>query len=159
VNEYIECTTLAEHLREMPVPGRLAAPDVRRWVREVAAALDHAQASGVAHGDLGPASVLVCANEGRAMVTGFGMAGLRAAAGTSDVGASAALLQEIAGGAPRALPSPAAAGQRYGTAGELAEACLRAVPDGTVDVNGHRSAAPPAPAAVMTAPGLDRAGL
>jgi len=125
VTDLMESTTLAERLSRVPVSWRLRDPAVRRWIREVAAGLDHARELGATGGDLRLASVLVEAGADRALLTVFG-----------DVRAFAALLLEVATGGRDAdwttlLPGlDAVLANRYRTAAELASAVLDAVPIG-----------------------------
>ncbi len=74
VMEYVESATLAEHLSSLPARGRLDAPVVRQWVRDVAAALDYAHSFLIVHQALEPGRVLIRSEGGRAMLTGFGFA-------------------------------------------------------------------------------------
>jgi len=75
VTEYVESRPLSEHLARLHAPSRVGDPAVRRWVREVAAALEHAHGLGVAHGEVGPESVLVRSGDGRAVLGGFAHGG------------------------------------------------------------------------------------
>jgi serine/threonine-protein kinase len=74
VMTYIEGETLGQRLRRGPL-----APREATWVlRDVASALAHAHAEGVVHRDVKPDNILLAAATGRAYVTDFGIARLRA---------------------------------------------------------------------------------
>ena len=127
VTEHMESTTLAERLRDVPVPRRLEDPSVRRCIGDVAAGLDCARDAGLPGGALRPASVLVERGDGRALLTDYG-----------DLPAFADLVREIVTGGPAAadsvLPTDLdtvladAAANRYRTAGEVARAVVGAAP-------------------------------
>jgi MFS family permease len=145
VMPYVDSLTLEQHLERVPAARRAGDPTIRQCVRDVAAALDHAHANGVVHGDLKAANVLVSTRDGRAMVGGFAVAPVPAGAPeptpAGDVAAFAAVLGRLAGGlvlAPEA---------RHRTAGALAEAYLAARP------------APVAPASRRWAGGATRGAL
>ena len=70
----VESRSLAERLHELPVPRRTTDPTLQQWIRDVAAALDHAHAFGVVHSDLKPSHVLVAAADERALLTDFAIA-------------------------------------------------------------------------------------
>jgi serine/threonine-protein kinase len=89
VFEYLSGGSLEQRLAAGPLPEE----EARRAAADVTAALAYAHAQGIAHGSLGPASILLGA-EGNAKVTGF--AGT--AAPEEDERALAALLQVL--GAP-----------------------------------------------------------
>ncbi|MFN0126611.1 MAG: WD40 repeat domain-containing serine/threonine protein kinase, partial [Verrucomicrobiales bacterium] len=74
VMEMIEGGTLGQALTERVVPVRQLA----RWLREVAAAVQHAHAQGVLHRDLKPSNILIepWDDGGRPRVTDFGLAKL-----------------------------------------------------------------------------------
>jgi len=113
VTEYVESRPLSEHLARLHAPSRVGDPAVRRWVREVAAALDHAHGLGVAHGEVGPESVLVRSGDGRAVLGGVALAAARGSlepAPAGDVQAFAGMLYEIATGTPAPSRALAAIG-------------------------------------------------
>lgn len=66
VHEYVRGESLAERLARAP----LAEQDAQQIAQDVADAIAYAHAQGIAHGSLGPESVLLDA-DGRAKVTGF----------------------------------------------------------------------------------------
>jgi serine/threonine protein kinase len=127
VMEYVDSLTLREHLDRMPVEGRVGDPRLRRWIQDVASALDYAHALGTIHRDVKPANVLIRSGDGRALLTDFGVAravtdtnltmtgrslgtyaymspeqceGVADLTTQSDVYAFAALLYEVATGEP-----------------------------------------------------------
>jgi MFS family permease len=115
VMDLVESTTLQEHLDQLPAGRGVSDPLVRRCVREVAAALDHAHGMGVAHGALRPGNVLIRAGDGRAVLSDLALGGGRADAyappercdggaadptPAGDVYAFAAVLHRIATGDP-----------------------------------------------------------
>jgi MFS family permease len=122
VMPYVESLSLEQHLQRVPEARHAGDPTIRRCVAEVAAALDHAHAQGVVHGDLKASNVLVRARDGRAMLGGFAVAPVPAGAPeptpAGDLSAFAALLRRLAPGrAPDA---------HHRTAAELADAYLAA---------------------------------
>lgn len=75
VMELVEGRTLEDAAGAGPVDPAIAAP----WVAQIAAALDHAHAGGVVHGDLSPHNVLLVGRDGGAPVVkviDFGLARL-----------------------------------------------------------------------------------
>jgi serine/threonine protein kinase len=127
VLEYVESLTLGERLDRMPVRRRPEETELTRWLRDVAAALDHAHLQGVIHRDLKPSNVLVRTSDDRALLTDFGIAralsdqgltqtgrsmgtyaymspeqcqGARSLTTVSDVYSLAAMLYEVATGSP-----------------------------------------------------------
>jgi len=74
VMEHVDGTTLGALLAGAEPRRRLGDTAVRRAIADVAAALDHAHANGVAHRDLKPSNVLVGRLDGRALLTDFGLA-------------------------------------------------------------------------------------
>ena len=81
VQPLVQRTTLAERRRTAPLAGDGALGLLRR----VAAAVDYAHGQAVVHGDLTTARVLLDAND-QPLVTGFGMAMLRAGAPAASHG-------------------------------------------------------------------------
>lgn len=69
VMPWVRGGSLRERLRR---EGQLPVDDAVRLVRQVAAALDHAHASGLVHRDIKPENILL--HEGEAMVADFGIA-------------------------------------------------------------------------------------
>ena len=67
----IEGPTLAKRLHD---EGRIPIDDVRRILTEVADALSYAHARGVVHRDIKPDNILLDKDDGRALVTDFGIA-------------------------------------------------------------------------------------
>ena len=67
--EYVEGHTLAELVRDGPLPAERAAG----YVREIAEAVEHAHRQGVLHRDLKPSNVLIDADD-RPRITDFGLA-------------------------------------------------------------------------------------
>jgi len=127
--EMVEAKTLRQHLDE----GYRAPLDpLADVVSEILEALEHAHASGVAHGDLRAENVLVSA--GGAKLIGFTGAGDAAA----DVRAAAAMLKDVLAAPPSLLAEPPA------TARELLEA-LRARGRGRLQALRNAMKAAPAP--------------
>ena len=75
--------TLAQRVQR---EGRLAAPEARRILADVADALEYAHAHGVVHRDVKPDNVLLEPGTGRVLVTDFGIA--RAAEGDARLTAT-----------------------------------------------------------------------
>src|SRR5208337_4151478 len=71
VMAYVAGETLGQRLAR---EGKLAAPEARRLLTEVAAALAYAHSRGVIHRDIKPDNILLSTDGGRAMVTDFGIA-------------------------------------------------------------------------------------
>ncbi|MDH3718996.1 MAG: serine/threonine-protein kinase, partial [Planctomycetota bacterium] len=72
---YVRGSSLAEFVRQGPIPHRQAA----QYLEGVARALQTAHQDGVLHRDLKPQNILVDDKTGRAMVTDFGLAKLQEA--------------------------------------------------------------------------------
>ncbi|MFT3914709.1 MAG: protein kinase [Anaeromyxobacteraceae bacterium] len=68
VSDWLDGRTLQERLRERPLPEA----EVLAFSRQIAAALEAAHASGIAHRDLEPGNVLLLP-DGRVKVTGLGL--------------------------------------------------------------------------------------
>ena len=84
VMEHVEGTPLSERLAALPVQRRVGDPALQGWIRDVAAALDHAHSFGVIHRDLTPANVLIRSTDQRALLTDFGIARALADSGAGD---------------------------------------------------------------------------
>src|SRR5262252_2181666 len=69
--EYVECVSLDDHLRQLPLTLRLTDPTVQQSLRDVARALDYAHAQRVVHGNVKPSNVLLRAGGGNALLTDF----------------------------------------------------------------------------------------
>lgn len=74
VMDYVDGITLGSLMSGMEPRQRLVDPTIRQALADVALALDHAHAQGVAHRDLKPSNVLVRRVDGRALLTDFGLA-------------------------------------------------------------------------------------
>ncbi|HEX5581907.1 MAG TPA: protein kinase [Gemmatimonadaceae bacterium] len=68
---YIDGGNVASRLHEK---GALGSDEVRAVLREVADALAYAHARGVVHRDIKPDNILLCIDDGRPVVTDFGIA-------------------------------------------------------------------------------------
>lgn len=80
---YVDGESLAERVRR---EGRLAPSEARRVMVDVARALGYAHARGVVHRDVKAENILLDANDGRAVVTDFGIARLAEAAPLTATG-------------------------------------------------------------------------
>ena len=80
---YVEGESLGAAIRRR---GPLPAADAARIVREVAWALAYAHAQGVVHRDVKPDNILLEEGSGRALVTDFGIAQVRAGPGLTGRG-------------------------------------------------------------------------
>ncbi|HXM55171.1 MAG TPA: MFS transporter [Candidatus Dormibacteraeota bacterium] len=148
VMEYVDSTTLEEHLGRLPAPERVADPGIRRCVRDIAAALDHAHAAGVVHGDLKPANVLLRLRDGQALVGDFAVA--PAGAGRAAAGHDPFRAPERWDGAPE--PTPAADVYAFAAILYLIVTGERPYSPGLAAIAGHPDR--PAPPLGLTAPGL-----
>ncbi|HXG62210.1 MAG TPA: serine/threonine-protein kinase [Planctomycetota bacterium] len=70
--EYIEGETLDAHLRRCP-EGRLPLPRAVQLAREIAEAIEYIHARGVVHRDLKPQNIMIRKDDGRAVLTDFGI--------------------------------------------------------------------------------------
>jgi tRNA A-37 threonylcarbamoyl transferase component Bud32 len=137
VMEYVESLTLAQYLDRISPAQRRADTALRQCLWDVATALDFAHSRGVVHRDVKPANILIRTEGGRALLTDFGIAWVHHDAnltqveqsvgtyaymspeqcesadeltGASDIYGFAAVLYEVAAGAPpfgRGLPAVA----------------------------------------------------
>lgn len=71
VMEYVPGCTLKEELQRT---GALTVERAERVLREVAGALSHAHALGVVHRDVKPENIFLASDDGRAMLSDFGIA-------------------------------------------------------------------------------------
>jgi serine/threonine-protein kinase len=74
VMDYVDGITLGGLMSGLGPRRRLVDPTIRQALADVASALDHAHAQGVAHRDLKPSNVLIRGADGRALLTDFGLA-------------------------------------------------------------------------------------
>jgi serine/threonine-protein kinase len=74
VMDYVDGVTLGSLMSGMEPRRRLVDPGIRQALADVALALDHTHAQGVAHRDLKPSNVLIRRVDGRALLTDFGLA-------------------------------------------------------------------------------------
>ncbi|HEX8200954.1 MAG TPA: serine/threonine-protein kinase, partial [Isosphaeraceae bacterium] len=98
--DYVEGRSLAEIVRDNPLPAERAA----RYVRTIARAIHFAHQRGTLHRDLKPSNVLIDGSD-QPRVTDFGLA--RRIQGGSDLTATGAVL-----GTPSYMPPEQAAGRR-----------------------------------------------
>jgi serine/threonine protein kinase len=106
--DYIDGSSLADLVRENPLPARRAA----RYVAQVAEAIHYAHEKGTVHRDLKPSNVLIDAND-EPHVTDFGLA--KRLTGGSDLTGTGQVL-----GTPSYMPPEQAAGKR-GEVGPLSD--------------------------------------
>jgi serine/threonine protein kinase len=99
----IRGSTLKEILRTR---GRLPLPEALRLMRDVASALAHAHARGVAHRDIKPSNIMLD-RDGRPLILDFGLARALAAADGSTLTVSGEII-----GSPQYLAPEQAAGDR-----------------------------------------------
>lgn len=97
--EYVAGRTLADLVREHPLPPR----DAARYLKTVAEAVEHAHAHGLLHRDLKPSNVLVDVDD-QPRVTDFGLA--KRLDGTTDLTVTGQML-----GSPNYLSPEAALGR------------------------------------------------
>jgi serine/threonine-protein kinase len=71
VMAYVDGDSLAARTRAL---GRLSAPNVARYMRDVASALSHAHERGIIHRDIKGENILIERRTDRALVTDFGIA-------------------------------------------------------------------------------------
>src|SRR5687768_11126692 len=74
VMQYIEGATLADRLKE---DGPFQARQAKHIIGEVASALAAAHKKGIIHRDIKPSNIILDEDTGRAMVTDFGIAGVK----------------------------------------------------------------------------------
>ena len=101
---YVEGENLATRIGQR---GPLTVEETRRILHEVAEALAYAHARNVVHRDIKPDNILICSDDGHAMVTDFGIA--RA---VSDSGDSRLTATGMAIGTPAYMAPEQAAGDR-----------------------------------------------
>lgn len=101
---YIEGRSLAEVLREGPIPARVAA----EWLRVLADAVHHAHGKGILHRDLKPSNVIIDPGN-QPHLTDFGLA-------TSMEGGSPLTLTGVILGTPSYM-APEQASRRHGSVG------------------------------------------
>jgi WD40 repeat protein/tRNA A-37 threonylcarbamoyl transferase component Bud32 len=106
--DFIEGISLAELVREKPLPGQRAA----KYVKIIADAIDYAHQQGTLHRDLKPSNVLIDAND-QPRVTDFGLA--KRIEGGSEQTATGQVI-----GTPSYMP-PEQAGARRGALGPASD--------------------------------------
>ncbi|MDQ0505581.1 serine/threonine-protein kinase [Xanthobacter agilis] len=99
VMELLRGRTLAAILRDRRGRG-LDGPQACGCIRSVGAALAHAHAHGLIHGDLKPGNVFIC-NDGRVKVLDFGLAQRTVQAPHDDEDATIRLLDQVGALTPR----------------------------------------------------------
>ena len=73
------------------MPGSFRKPNALRWVYEAAKAMEHAHRRGIIHCDLKPSNLLL-ADDGRVVVSDFGLARSLADAASADIAGTPAYL-------------------------------------------------------------------
>jgi len=69
--QFIDGMTLREVIEK---EGRCALEDARRWLRQIALALDHAHSLGIVHRDVNPANIIITPDRQSAYLVDFGIA-------------------------------------------------------------------------------------
>jgi TolB-like protein/Tfp pilus assembly protein PilF len=112
--ELVQGVTLEQRLRGGPLPfGAL-----RRYALEIAEALSHAHESGVIHGDLKPANIMVT-RQGHVKVLDFGVARLVPGSGSGDSVTWTTDPAAPIGGTLRYMPPEALRNERVDARGDL----------------------------------------
>ena len=105
---YVQGETLGDRIRER---GPLRGREAERLLKEVAWALAYAHAEGVIHRDVKPDNILLEDGTGRALVTDFGIARVRAEPGTDEA--------DVVVGTAEFMSPEQASGGDVGPAGDL----------------------------------------
>ncbi|MEM7261060.1 MAG: protein kinase [Planctomycetota bacterium] len=98
--EWVEGSTLREHLRAEPSPREV----LLRWVEKIASAVAYAHESGLVHGDLKADNVVLTVGDGRVKLIDFGLSTSVEELGDDEIwGTPAYMAPELFDGAPRSI--------------------------------------------------------
>ena len=98
--EWVEGSTLREHLRAEPAPREV----LLRWIEKIASAVAYAHESGLVHGDLKADNVVLTVGDGRVKLIDFGLSTSVEELGDDEIwGTPAYMARELFDGAPRSI--------------------------------------------------------